>query len=376
MNMNKKLIVAAVSAAFAAPAAFAEVEVYGKVFIQLGQIDNDATDGSGLVMDNGASHFGFRGSDDLGGGLKGVFQIEPSISTETGGVDSAKTPSSGTDITMTGRDTFVGLEGDFGWVAAGRHNSPYKMATNSYDVAGDTVIDYNGIMGLSADGNKHDDRISSAVRFKSKDMNGLNVDVLWGVKDDVASAGGPPKTDQNTIALAVNYKQGPIEVNGAYSNFGEKGVAASASSIEDDVAFKVGGKFFFMDNQAWVAAVYEAVDSGTIPAAGATPAVESDRTDIYLAGLVKMGQSAIGIGYAMADEVGSVKDSGANLVQLVFKHNLSKVTNIFAQYGSLSLDKSASAGDFGLRSGSFTASAADKSATYFGVGIQTDFSSK
>lgn len=356
MNMNKKLIVAAVAAAFAAPAAFAEVEVYGKVFIQLGQIDNDSTDGSGLVMDNGATHFGFRGSDDLGNGMKGVFQIEPAFTADTGAVNSA-----------TGRDSFVGLEGDFGWIAAGRHNSPYKMSTNSYDVAGDTVIDYNGIMGRSPDDNLHDDRISNAVRYKSKDMNGLGVDVLWGVKDDIASAGGPPKTDRNTIAMAVNYKQGPIEVNGSYSSLGEQGVAVGTASIEDDVSFKVGGKFFFMDNQAWVAAIYEDMDSG---------ATNNDRTGMYLAALMKMGQSAIGVGYALADDEGTTTDSGANLVQLVLKHNLSKATNVFAQFGSLSLDKNASTGDFGLRSGSFAVSAADKSATYMGVGIQTDFSSK
>lgn len=354
MNMNKKLIVAAVSAAFAVPAAFAEVEVYGRVLAQIGQIDNDSTDGSGFVMDNGPTHFGFRGSDDLGNGMKGVFQLEPAVSTDTGAVNGT-----------AGRDSFVGLEGDFGWVALGRHNSPYKMATNSFDVAGDTVIDYNGIMGRSPDDNMHDDRISNSLRYKSKDMNGLGVDVLWGVKDDVANS-TTPKTDQNTIALAVTYKQGPIELAGAYSNFGEQGVTVG-STVEDDVSMKVGGKFFFMDNQAWVSAVYEDMDSG---------GTNADRTGFYVSGLMKMGQSAIGVGYALADDEGTTSDSGANLVQLQLKHNLSKSTGVFAQFGSLSLDKNAATSEFGLRNGGFAVSAADKSATYMGVGIQTDFSSK
>lgn len=354
MNMNKKLIVAAVAAAFAAPAAFAEVEVYGKVFIQLGQYDDDSTDGSGLVMDNGATHFGFRGSDDLGNGMKGVFQIEPAFTADNGAVNST-----------AGRDSFVGLEGDFGWVAAGRHNSPYKMATNSYDIAGDSAIDYNGIMGQSPDGNSlHDNRISNSVRYKSKDMNGLNIDVLWGVKDALANS-TTPKTDQNTIAMAVNYKQGPIELTGAYSSLGEQGVT-SGSTVEDDVAMKFGGKFFFMDNQAWVSAVYEDLDSG---------ATNNDRTGLYVAALMKMGQSAIGIGYALADDEGTTTDSGANLVQLQLKHSLSKSTGVFAQFGSLSLDKNAATDAFGLQNGAFV-SAADKSATYMGVGIVTDFSSK
>lgn len=355
--MNKKLIVAAVAAAFAAPAAFAEVEVYGKANVQLGQYDNDSDDGSGLVMDRNNSNVGFRAADDLGNGMKGVLQFETSFDVDTGLIGTS------------GRDSFVGLEGDFGWVAMGRHNSPYKIATITYDVASDMVIDFQGIMGRSPDDNLHDDRISNAIRYKSKDMNGVNVDVLWAVKDNVANQGNPTgvaKTDMNTIALALNYKQGPFEFNGAYSSWGEQGVTVGATA-EDDVAFKVGGKLFLMGNQAWISAIYEDMDSG---------GTNNDRTGYYIAGLIKMGQSSVGLGYALADDIGSVSDTGANMIQFQVKHNLSKATNVFAQYATLSLDKNARTDLYGLNFGKFPPSAADKSASYIGVGIQTEFSSK
>lgn len=359
--MNKKLIVAAVAAAVVAPAAFAEVEVYGKAHAQIGMLDNDANDGDFWTVDRDNSHVGFRGSDDLGNGMKGIFQLETSFETDTGGIGGS------------GRDSFVGLEGDFGWVALGRHNSPYKMATNSMDIAGDTVIDYNAIMGRSPGDLLHDERVSNAVRFKSKDMNGLGIDVLWGVKDADSNAPtgttNPAQTDAHTIALGVAYKQGPIEVAAAYDNLGEQGTVVSGKP-EDDVAAKIGGKFFFMDNQAWVAAIYETIDAG---------GTDRDRTGYYVSGLFKAGQWAFGAGYGMADDVGNASDSGATLMQLQAKHSLSKATNWYAQYGVVDVDKSTTGGQqnlYGLRNGGFLATAADKSATYFGVGIQSDFSSK
>lgn len=364
--MNKKLIVAAVAAAVVAPAAFAEVEVYGKAHLSVGQYDNEGSDNaSWFQMDRNNSHVGFRGADDLGNGMKGVFQLETSFETDTGGIGGS------------GRDSFVGLESDFGWVAVGRHNTPYKMSTNSFDIAGDSPADYNAILGISPNGIAHDTRVSNALRFKSKDMNGLGVDVLYGFTGTAADgADKNTNRERNLISLAATYRQGPIEAAGAYDSFAEHG-AASGSSFEDDVAMKAGAKFFFMDNQAWVAGLYENVDGG---------GNNNDRDAFYVSGLLKAGQWAFGAGYAMADKVGNTENSGATLLQLQAKHSLSKATNWYVQVASLDIEKAAvdPAGGYGLSFGTVfpglktgeVAGTNDKTVQFIGVGIQTDFSSK
>lgn len=367
--MNKKLIVAAVAAAVVAPAAFAEVEVYGKAHLSVGQYDNDGDDNSGwMQMDRNNSHIGFRGSDDLGNGMKGIFQLETTFETDTGGIGGS------------GRDSFVGLEGDFGWAGLGRHNSPYKMSTNSFDIAGDSPADYNAILGVSPGGVSHDTRISNALRFKSKDMNGLSVDVLYGFSGTATDgADKNTKRERNLVSLAGMYKQGPVEVAGAFDSFAEHG-AAAGSSFEDDVAMKIGGKFFLMDNQAWVSGVYENIDSG---------GNNNDRDAFYIAGLFKAGQWAFGAGYAMADKIGNTENSGANLIQLQAKHNLSKATNWYFQIAQLEVEKAAvgsTGGVYGLNVAADrvlpdlkvgeAVGLNDKTVSFVGVGIQTDFSSK
>jgi predicted porin len=74
--MKKSLIALAVAGAFAAPAAFAasaNVDVYGIMNVALQDTDASGTD---LQVTDNFSRVGLKGSEDLGGGLKGVWQIE------------------------------------------------------------------------------------------------------------------------------------------------------------------------------------------------------------------------------------------------------------------------------------------------------------
>ena len=128
--MNKKLLAAAVVAAVAAsPAAFAESTVYGKIHTS---IDADfelrryrsARSPSNYTVDSRASRLGFKGSEDLGNGLKAIYQIEFGIRSD-GGQDQT-TPAMAVHRSL--RNTFVGLSGDWGTVLVGRHDTPMKMA--------------------------------------------------------------------------------------------------------------------------------------------------------------------------------------------------------------------------------------------------------
>ncbi|MGB5670049.1 MAG: porin, partial [Sedimenticolaceae bacterium] len=90
--MNKKLLAAAVVAAVAAsPAAFADSTVYGKLHTAIQYNDLEVPDGAGGKLDrsnysveSNASRLGFKGSEDLGNGLKAIYQIEFGISSDGG----------------------------------------------------------------------------------------------------------------------------------------------------------------------------------------------------------------------------------------------------------------------------------------------------
>ncbi len=358
--MNKKLIAVTVAGALVAPAAFAagDPEVYGTLHLSVGQFDDEADDatvkagggdGSFMDMESNNSNLGVRGSEDLGGGLKGVYQIELSIDA-----DDAAAP--------TMRDTFVGLAGDWGWLALGRHNSPYKNATGNYDVAPDTVIDYNGIMGIDPAGRKHDDRRNNAIMYKTNDINGFKLEALFGVGDNAKDTNAD---EQQEFDIMAKYGQGPWEVVAGYSTHMAQGANKATLGKEDAEAMKLGGKFGFNNGNTWVAAVWETADGG---------GNNNDRDAYYVSGQHTFGSNAIGVGYAAADDVGNTNDSGAQLIQVHLSHMMSKRTSGYVQYGALSYDKNTTA-DYGLVYGGFQPYAADKTASWFGLGVIHKFSS-
>ncbi|MFX5656462.1 porin, partial [Acinetobacter baumannii] len=61
------------------------------------------------------SRIGFKGVEDLGGGLSAVFNLEPGFKNDTGALDDSKTTN-----TLFRRKSVVGLAGGFGTVLLGR----------------------------------------------------------------------------------------------------------------------------------------------------------------------------------------------------------------------------------------------------------------
>ena len=68
------------------------------------------------------SKIGFKGNEDLGNGLKALWQVEQEVSIDDGGARKGA---------WAGCNSFVGLEGGFGKVLLGNHDSAYKMFGDS-----------------------------------------------------------------------------------------------------------------------------------------------------------------------------------------------------------------------------------------------------
>jgi predicted porin len=98
------------------------VQVYGLIDAGVEYVTNAAPNGSSMtrVISGGknTSRWGFRGTEDLGGGLKAVFNLEGGILLDTGAQDGA----------LFKRQANVGLEGGFGRVVIGR------SFTTTYDL--------------------------------------------------------------------------------------------------------------------------------------------------------------------------------------------------------------------------------------------------
>ena len=114
--MMKKILAAAIVSAFAAPAfaATANVDIYGILHVSVDVLDDGVL--SGTNVSSNASRIGFKGAEDVGGGLSAIWQFESRINADDGA-------AIGTPM----RDTFVGLQSKtLGTLRAGFFDTPSK----------------------------------------------------------------------------------------------------------------------------------------------------------------------------------------------------------------------------------------------------------
>lgn len=331
--MNKKLIAAAVTAAVvAAPAAFAESVVYGKFHTSYDYNDMESFGGlDNFSLESRASRLGFKGSEDLGNGLKAIYQAEFSVQTD--GNDGSYGQDGG-DGWGGQRNTFIGLASDWGTVLAGRHDTPSKVAFYGAgtEILGDSVVDLNrgntlgaGRSRLAPIGVFSEYRADNAVAYVSPKFAGFTLIGAFIPGEDRDNTGeeGSGKSFTEDDNWASHYSFGAI--------FNTNAIKASAGYQQTKVegvkqkVWQVGGSWTFFDAFK-VGGNYETTDNfGQID--------DADYDAWGLVGKWSFGNNAIGAVYTNADlkrknEAGYKSDGWG----LEGEHNFSKRTKIYAAY--------------------------------------------
>jgi predicted porin len=209
--MNNKLVAAAIAAAMAAPAAYADATVYGQLKLHI-----DSTGGTGgESMSTSGSRLGFKGSEDLGNGMKAVFKLEYGLDFEDPGLSTLATPvgtvaTGGDAAGITSRSQYVGLAGNFGTFMFGKRETNFLLSTSKLDLFGDTMADYNNVVGFSESGTMSaGSRPNNAIHYVSPTFSGLSVSAgLYG--DDTELNG-------NGYDIAAVYKNGGIHASIAHA---------------------------------------------------------------------------------------------------------------------------------------------------------------
>ena len=117
-------------------AAVAEIDVYGRLNVTLQNSDEPPDEQ--VELQSNSSRVGVKGEEDLNGSLKAVYQLEWQVNVDA---------PSGED-NITARNQFVGLQGAFGTVKVGRHDTALKEAQGDFDLfndlEGDISKSFNG----------------------------------------------------------------------------------------------------------------------------------------------------------------------------------------------------------------------------------------
>ncbi|WP_280153205.1 porin [Piscinibacter sp. XHJ-5] len=132
LTLRAAMGAAALAAAGAAPAQ--NVQLYGLIDMTAGRFQQAGTDAVWRADSGGmtTSFLGFRGTDDLGGGLKAKFAFEHFLRADTG-----QAGRFGGDA-FWARDAYVGLSGAFGTTVLGRNTTPLFVSTVLFNAFGDS----------------------------------------------------------------------------------------------------------------------------------------------------------------------------------------------------------------------------------------------
>ncbi|WP_321818183.1 MULTISPECIES: porin [unclassified Paraburkholderia] len=158
---------------------------------------------TGLSSGNlSGSRFGLKGSEDLGGGLSTVFQLESGFDVNTG--------KSGQGSRLFGRQAFVGLsDNKWGTVTLGRQYDPEVDLVQP--ITGDNY--FASFFGTPGDVDNNDDsaRFNNSVKYTSPNINGLQFEGMY------AFSGVAGQTGQGyTYGGAVSYSTGGLSLAGGY----------------------------------------------------------------------------------------------------------------------------------------------------------------
>lgn len=242
--MKKTLVAAALLGAFAGVAqAQTAVQIYGNV--DVGMVKR--TDNTLAIGKRAANTLGFKGTEDLGNGLKALFQIEMRYEPDTGTTENNGRP-------LFQGQSRVGLQGDFGMIRLGRGLTPFQEIVGSFEPwhglptpAGFyTDISVAGFNSAPLDvggSGPNNNRISNAIFYNSPVANGFQVNASWASKE--ANGGGVTGVGAGatTYATGAQASANPFSIAGTYNNGPAAAMLAYERNAVESKVWSVAGSF-------------------------------------------------------------------------------------------------------------------------------------
>jgi len=296
--MKKSAIIAAAIASLVAGSATADNTVYGAAHASI--LNQDIVGGAkNWAVVTNTSKLGFKGSEDLGNGMKATYQMEMSYDlTDGAGIGGA-------------RNSYVGLAGDFGEVRLGRHDTPAKSAfyAGGNDHIGDSVVDLNGTFGFA------EVRADDVIAYLSPAYGDVKYAVAVAPGEGNGTTAGDGLTD--AVSLGVMYAAGGIKVGVGYEDFADLGNGTDNSNMN------LGGSYT-MDNLT-LGLQYQAQTAGT-----------TDTTIFALVAAFKMDSNTFVASFGNRDVDNNGAATDADVMNLGINHAMSKRTSVWAGYSDVS----------------------------------------
>ncbi len=295
--MKRTLIVAAiVTLATGAAVAQSSVTIYGRLNLTLEAQDLNGT--KLKKMENNSSRIGFKGTEDLGGGLKAGFVLEHGFNPDTGTAAAS----------FWGRQSEVNLSGGFGTLRLGNFFSEAYYATSDY------IGMHNHETGTSSDAlYAYIGRNTNKIAYRTPEF-------IKGLTAEAAVSAGEGGGRIRNYDIAVNYGAGPLHLGFGYEKAGSAAVPSKQfafSGLYEFGSFVLGG-MVQRDEDAYG---------------------PGNRTNFRISAAYNVGASEFHVNVGAANDYSKLANSGAKQGTLGYNYNLCKRTKVYGYYTKIDAER-------------------------------------
>ena len=225
LGLRSVALASALCCASLAQAQTSSVTLYGIVDAAVVSLTNQVG-GTKNTIDSGqlsTSIWGVRGTEDLGGGLRATFNLESTLSVDTGA--SGNVYGAVATATLFDRAAVVGLGGGFGAVNLGRQNhlgvgvialgdaSGFAHAGTNPNVVY-SLMNSGGLFGAyGANGGQTAFRQNNAVRYDTPNFSGFSASAMYAFGENATAT----TSASYYSGVSGAYANGPVGVNLAYA---------------------------------------------------------------------------------------------------------------------------------------------------------------
>ncbi len=346
----KKLLIATAAMAMVAGTAQAQssVTIYGIV-------DNGVINAKGVNTSNqsvtnlasgglSTSRWGFKGTEDLGGGLTASFVLESQIAADTGVGGGTTTMSGASTNSLFNRASFVALSSkSAGTLTLGRMNRvDYDAVVSQDSFGGNNFGGATNVAYLGANIDGGEPRISNAVKYTSPSLSGLVLSYQHGFGEQ---AGDAAKYRQSVIG--ADYTMGNLKLT--VTSGEEK--SSTGAKLEERTQFL--GSYNFGVLKAFAGYMEREVEG------------DADKTkSTYVGAIIPVNAKVnVLVNYSDIKNVNVTADD-ADVYAVGATYAFSKRTTAYAMYGQSSNDGTAAVGASSLAT---TGAGQDQKATMVGI---------
>lgn len=348
--MKKSLVALAVLAASGAAMAQSSVTLFGVVDTNL-QLGRGSVSDVNRIGNSGISstQLGFRGTEDLGGGLAASFWLELGINSDDGSGQANNTNNQAGGAIANGgglqvnRRSTVSLTGGFGELRLGRDYTPQFRNITMYDPFGTNGVGTTQLLGGTngINGGLTNVRASNSVGYLGS-FSGVSVEAKLWLGENASTTGNAGDGG----GIRVGYDAGPLSLGLAYAST-QVPVGASTGSLTN---YNFGGGYDFGFLRLLGMYNYADLDGGATGKGW------------------QLGLTApVGPGVIRASYASFKSDAGAepksNKLSVGYVYNLSKRTALYTTFARISN----SGGATQALNGSVTAANANSTGYDFGI---------